>query len=122
MDKKTILIILAVIVLVVASFFLGSNRHRNTTSGIISDLQSVNSGLKLSLGQAKEQSQGLTGELERSRAEANRLRVGLEGISTALSGIGTAVGAGFDNLDDLDRILDEIERRLEETGIFDNGT
>ncbi|MCH2293115.1 MAG: hypothetical protein MK439_11340, partial [SAR324 cluster bacterium] len=44
---------------------------------------------------------------------------GLEGISTALSGLGTAVGEGFDNLDELDRIIGEIERRLRETGIFD---
>ena len=121
-DKKIISFILIVIVVGISCFFLGSNRHRNSTEGIISKLESLNSGLKLSLEQAEKQSIGLEGQLERSREEAHRLRNGLEGISTALSGLGTAVGEGFDNLDELDRIIGEIERRLRETGIFDNGT
>ena len=122
MDKKVVSFILIVIIVGIACFFLGSNRHRNSTEGIISSLQDLNVGLKLSLEQAEKQSIGLEGQLERSREEAHRLRNGLEGISTALSGLGTAVGEGFDNLDELDRIIGEIERRLRETGIFDNGT
>ena len=108
-----------VLVFSIGSFFLGSHRHRSTTSGVIRELQEVNAELTISLGQAKKQSLNLEGQLEGSRREAEELRGSLEGIADALTGASGAVGASIENLDDIERILEEIGSRLEEIGIFD---
>lgn len=113
------IIIGVVLVFSIGSFFLGSHRHRSTTSGVIRELQEVNAELTVSLGQAKKQSFELEGHLEGSRREAEELRGSLEGIADALTGASGAVGESIENLDDIERILDEIGNRLEEIGIFD---
>ena len=108
-----------VLVFSIGSFFLGSHRHRSTTTGVNRELQEVNAELTISVGQAKKQSLELEGQLEGSRREAEELRGSLEGIADALTGASGAVGASIENLDDIERILEEIGSRLEEIGIFD---
>lgn len=103
----------------IGSFFLGNYRNRSISSGVIRELQEVNAELAISLGQAKKQSINLEGQLEGSRREAEELRGSLEGIADALTGASGAVGASIENLDDIERILEEIGSRLEEIGIFD---
>jgi SMC interacting uncharacterized protein involved in chromosome segregation len=108
-----------VLVFSIGSFFLGNYRNRSISSGVIRELQEVNAELAISLGQAKKQSINLEGQLEGSRREAEELRGSLEGIADALTGASGAVGASIENLDDIERILEEIGSRLEEIGIFD---
>ncbi len=108
-----------VLVFSIGSFFLGNYRNRSISSGVIRELQEVNAELTISLGQAKKQSLNLEGQLEGSRREAEELRGSLEGIADALTGASGAVGASIENLDDIERILEEIGSRLEEIGIFD---
>ena len=108
-----------VLVFSIGSFFLGNYRNRSISSGVIRELQEVNAELTISLGQAKKQSLNLEGQLEGSRSEAEELRGSLEGIADALTGASGAVGASIENLDDIERILEEIGSRLEEIGIFD---
>ena len=108
-----------VLVFSIGSFFLGNYRNRSISSGVIRELQEVNAELTISLGQAKKQSLNLEGQLEGSRREAEELRGRLEGIADALTGASGAVGASIENLDDIERILEEIGSRLEEIGIFD---
>ena len=108
-----------VLVFSIGSFFLGNYRNRSISSGVIRELQEVNAELTISLGQAKKQSLNLEGQVEGSRREAEELRGSLEGIADALTGASGAVGASIENLDDIERILEEIGSRLEEIGIFD---
>ena len=108
-----------VLVFSIGSFFLGNYRNRSISSGVIRELQEVNAELTISLGQAKKQSLNLEGQLEGSRREAEELRGSLEGIADALTGASGAVGASIENLDDIERIIEEIGSRLEEIGIFD---
>ena len=108
-----------VLVFSIGSFFLGNYRNRSISSGVIRELQEVNAELTISLGQAKKQSINLEGQLKGSRREAEELRGSLEGIADALTGASGAVGASIENLDDIERILEEIGSRLEEIGIFD---